>query len=102
MTHAVEDSSAVQSGCDTIPVRFVPGDIDSQREAYLMMLRLVVGHALATGRRLLDIADTIGVSARRLTEWIAGQVGDREVEDMSRRCVAFARHLGLTLESAHA
>jgi hypothetical protein len=87
---------------DTIPVRFVPGDLDSQRDAYLMMFRLVVGHALAAGRRLRDIAETVGVSARRLAEWIAGRVAAIEVEEMTRKCIAFARQMGLALESVHA
>ena len=99
---ATDRESTAQQTVDTIPVRFVPGDIESQREAYLMMFRLVVGHALAAGRRLRDIADTIGVSARRLAEWISGRVNDIEVEEMSRKCIAFARQMGLALESVHA
>ena len=86
---------------DTIPVRFVRGDLDSQREAFLVMFRLVVGHAMAAGRHLLDIAENIGVSANRLGDWIAGRVRDREVEEMSSKCIAFAHQMGLELESAH-
>jgi hypothetical protein len=86
---------------ETVPVRFIAGDVDSKREAFLVMFRLVVGHAMATGRHLLEIADSIGVSAGRLGEWIAGRVRDPEVDDMSRKCIAFARQMGLALESAH-
>jgi hypothetical protein len=82
-----------------IPVRFVAGDIDSKRDAFLVMFRLVIGNALATGRHLKDIAEDIDVSICKLADWIAGEVGDHEVEDMSRKCVAFAHGLGLDLEA---
>ena len=83
----------------SIPVRFLAGDIDSKREAFLMMFRLVIGDVMATGRRLKDIADDIGMTIGKLADWIAGLVGDHEVDAMSRKCVAFAHDLGLVLEA---
>ena len=82
-----------------IPVRFEAGDIDSKRDAFLVMFRLVIGNALATGHHLKDIAEDIGISISKLADWIAGEVGDHEVEDMSRKCVAFAHGIGLDLEA---
>jgi hypothetical protein len=83
---------------DAIPVRFVAGDIDSKRDAFLLMFRLVIGNALATGHHLKDIADDIGISISKLADWIAGDVGDHEVDAMSCACLSFAHGLGLDLE----
>ena len=82
-----------------IPVRFLAGDIDSKREAFLIMFRLVIGDAMATGRCLFDIARDIGVAIGTLADWIAGVVGDLEVDDMTRKCITFAHGLGLDLEA---
>jgi hypothetical protein len=82
---------------DTVPVRFSAGDLASKRESYLMMFRLVVGHALAGGRPLREIAASMDVTHACLSGWIAGQVHDHEVEDMVGRCIAFAHDLGLEL-----
>jgi hypothetical protein len=84
---------------EAIPVRFVSGDLHSQREAFLMMFRLVIGHAQSSGEGLIDIAARIGVPVAKLGDWIAGKVRDFEVPEMSRRCIAFARALGLELRS---
>ena len=82
-----------------IPVRFLAGDIDSKRDAFLVMFRLVIGNAMASGRRLKDIATDIGVPIAKLADWIAGMVGDHEVESMSRKCISFAHGIGLDLEA---
>jgi len=82
-----------------IPVRFQTGDIDGKREAFLMMFRLIIGDAMAAGRRLKNIAEDIGVTIAKLSDWIAGVIGNHEVDDMSRKCITFAHGLGLDLEA---
>ena len=85
--------------CEAIPVKFLAGDIDSKRDAFLLMFRLVIGNAMATGHHLKDIASDIGISIIQLADWISGVIDDDAVEEMSRQCVAFAHGLGLELEA---
>lgn len=82
-----------------VPVRFITGDNDSRRDAFLLMLRLVVGHALAHGFHLVDIARVLGAPVTRLADWITGAVPSDEIEDMIRKCTVLAHGMGLDLQA---
>jgi len=85
-----------------IPVRFLARDIGSKRDAFLVMFRFVIGNAMAAGHRLEGVADDLGISIGKLADWIAGAVGDHEVETMTRKCIAFAHGIGMDPEAVEA
>jgi hypothetical protein len=86
-------------GPDRIPVRFGAGDRVGKSEVFMMMFRLVIGDALASGGRLKDIARAIGMPVARLSGWIAGRIHHHEIDEMSRKCIRFAHDRGLDLEA---